>query len=69
MELSALVWICVHDVDSAKYLDSAPTAKYLNIWIRLRRLCVDLVSADCGFGLVALADSAGAGFGFGGDLA
>ena len=35
MELSALVWICIHDVDSVKYLDSALTAKYLNIWIRL----------------------------------
>ena len=39
-------------VDSAKYLGSAPMAKYVNIWIWLWRLCVDLASADYGFGFV-----------------
>ena len=51
MELSALVCICIRGVNSANYLDSALTAKYLNVWIWLWRLCVDLASADCGFGL------------------
>ena len=50
VELSGLVWNCMRGVDSAKYLDSASTAKYLNIWIWLRWLCVDLASVDCGFG-------------------
>ena len=62
LELSARVWIFILGVDSAKYFDSASTARYLNIWIRLRRIRVDLA-------WIVDLDSAGAGFGFGGDSA